>query len=395
MSSLTTTDRSGHQDILVNVLKTIAGRADAYFWHFNGENDDGYNKGSLSHLLGIDHDDMVLIMEKCGYMDAEKKVDRSQLDQLADRIGKKSCEVIQSRLTIGDGRKVLYFLRIGNSNRLHSFAAPRLLFKKDVLVEFPKRSNYPWLQLVTDEIRLLIKSLRKEEENPDPPLHDEEIKGRKEQTGARGEDKDGQEQTKSLSDFESEMIKNIVTTISGEDKPTITQRQFRSIRKYISRYMVLFLSNLDSAITTTAPQQENDEMIADMITTDADTPPQPDSAVDNCNIEEKETLKYLFAKNITRRNRTFIIERHNGKDTVIVARPFSKDSESFVVEADRSKWVDNLLPDATYVDGMCMYLARKHSDTNGKFACSRKVRKKVTTEKTSNRIQSRPREKAA
>jgi len=58
MSSLATTDRSGHQEILINVLKTIAGRADAYFWHFNEENDDGYNKGSLSHLLGIDHDDI-------------------------------------------------------------------------------------------------------------------------------------------------------------------------------------------------------------------------------------------------------------------------------------------------------------------------------------------------
>jgi hypothetical protein len=257
MSSLAPTDRSGHQEILLNVLKTIAGRVDAYFWHFNGENNDGYNKGSLSHLLGIDHDDMVLIMEKCGYMDAEKKVDRSQLDRLVDRIGKNSCELIQYRLSIGDGRKVLYFLRIGNSNSLHSFAAPRLLFKKGVLVHFPKRSNYLRLQLVTDEIGLLIKSLRKEEEeNPDPPLHDEEIKGRTEQTRARGEDKDPQEQTKSLRDFESEMIDNIVTTISREEKPTITQRQSRSIRKYISRYMVLFLSNLDSAITATPPQRK-------------------------------------------------------------------------------------------------------------------------------------------
>jgi hypothetical protein len=92
MSSLTTKDRSRHQDILINVLQTIAGRADAYCWHFNGDNDAGYNKSSLLHLLGIDHDNMVLIMEKCGYMDGEKTVDRFQLEKLVDRIGKESCE---------------------------------------------------------------------------------------------------------------------------------------------------------------------------------------------------------------------------------------------------------------------------------------------------------------
>jgi len=84
MSSLTTTDRSLHQDILINVLQTIAGRADAYCWHFNGDNGVGYNKSSLSHLLGIDHNDM----EKCGYKDGEKTVfDRFQLEKLVGRIG--------------------------------------------------------------------------------------------------------------------------------------------------------------------------------------------------------------------------------------------------------------------------------------------------------------------
>jgi len=72
MSSLVHTDRSGHQDILINVVKKIAGWADAYWWHFNGDNDADCDKSSLSHLLGIDHDDMVLIMEKCGYIDDEK-----------------------------------------------------------------------------------------------------------------------------------------------------------------------------------------------------------------------------------------------------------------------------------------------------------------------------------
>jgi hypothetical protein len=56
-----------------------------------------------------------------------------------------------------------------------------------------------------------------------------------EQTRARGKDSDPHEQTKSLSDLESEMIQNILRTISGENKATITQRLHRSIRNVFKR----------------------------------------------------------------------------------------------------------------------------------------------------------------
>jgi hypothetical protein len=125
--------------------------------------------------------------------------------------------------------------------------------------------------------------------------------------------------------------------------------------------MLPIISKFDPAITDNPPQEENDDMISDMIA-DAEIPAQPNSAVDNCNIEQEETMKNLLSKFITRDNRAFTIERHNGKDRVVVARPSSKDSNSFVREADRSKWVDKLFPDATYVDDMCIDLAGKHSD---------------------------------
>jgi hypothetical protein len=214
------------------------------------------------------------------------------------------------------------------------------------------------------------------------------------------------------------MIQNIVRTISGENKPTITQRLHRSIRKCIQRYitdasLLLCFSKWGSAITDTTPQPENADKIADAnavkiadadadkiadanadanadaedadvedVDADADaTPEQLDSAVGNCNIEE--TLKKLLSKHITRRNRAFTIERHNGKDTVVVARPSSKDPNSFVWKADRSKWVDKLLP-TTYVNGMRMYLAAKHSENYKKVAelYSLKVQKRVPTTKT-------------
>ena len=88
MSSLTTTDRSGRQDVLTNVLTTIAGQADACWWHLNGNNNAGYNESSLSHLLGTNHDDVVPTLERRGRVDRQSSVDElrswnSQLTGLA------------------------------------------------------------------------------------------------------------------------------------------------------------------------------------------------------------------------------------------------------------------------------------------------------------------------
>jgi hypothetical protein len=348
-----------------------------------------------------------------------------QLEKLVDRIGKESCKWMNYRLKdkVDNSRKLLYFLRIGLADGLHAVAALRLLFKKGLFVQLPTRSSCPRLQLESDGIKLLIESIgdKVDEKNSDPSC-DEETK-RQEQTGARGKYSDPHEQTKSLSDLESEMIQNIVQTISGENKPTITQHLHRSIRKCIQTYiadasLLLCFSKWDSAITDTIPQRENANKIADanavkIADADADkiaddnadadvdaedadaedvnasadahadtTPEQSDRAVGNCNIEE--TLKKLLSKHITRRNRAFTIERHNGKDTVVVARPSWKGPNSFVREADRSKWVDKLLPDATYVNCMCMYLAAKHSKNYKKVAelYSLKVQKRVPTTKT-------------
>jgi hypothetical protein len=79
--------------------------------------------------------------------------------------------------------------------------------------------------------------------------------------------------------------------------------------------------------------------------------------VDKDDIEE--TSKKLLSKHITTRNRTLTYEHHSGRETVFVARPCATSPESFVREAERSKWVTQMLPDMNYINGMCMYLASK------------------------------------
>jgi hypothetical protein len=71
-------------------------------------------------------------------------------------------------------------------------------FQEIVLVQLPTQSNCPRLQLESDGIQLLIKSIgeRVDEKNLDPPCH-EETK-RQEQTGARGKDLDPHESNQAL-----------------------------------------------------------------------------------------------------------------------------------------------------------------------------------------------------
>ena len=156
--------------------------------------------------------------------------------------------------------------------------------------------------------------------------------------------------------------------------------------------MLLIISKLDPAITGTPPQDENDDMIYDNVA-DGETQVQPNRAVHNCNIEQEETTKNLLSKFITRKNRAFTIERHNGKDTVVVARPSSKDSNGFLREADRSKWVEKLLPDAIYADGMCTYPAGKHSDNYAegcRAILSETPKASLNNQNSSHRIRSQP-----
>ncbi len=50
-------------------------------------------------------------------------------------------------------------------------------------------------------------------------------------------------------------------------------------------------------VIDTPPQEENGDMISDMIA-DGETQVQPNSAVDNCNIEQEETMKNLLSNSL-------------------------------------------------------------------------------------------------
>jgi hypothetical protein len=67
-------------------------------------------------------------------------------------------------------------------------------------------------------------------------------------------------------------------------------------------------------------------------------------------------LKFLF----NRENRSLQIQNYNGKDYMVVSRPYSKDVDGFIEQAKRSNWIDMLLPENVYRAGMLKNLAMNH-----------------------------------
>jgi hypothetical protein len=67
-------------------------------------------------------------------------------------------------------------------------------------------------------------------------------------------------------------------------------------------------------------------------------------------------LKSLFNGD----NRSLQIQKYNGKDSIVVFRPYSKDVDGFIEQAKQSKWIDMLLPENVYRAGMLKYLAMNH-----------------------------------
>jgi hypothetical protein len=223
MPSLGITTSNGHQlayNILVKLLKLIGASA-----NINGHGD--YNKRSITELLIISQLEMVFLLEKCGLL-----VDKKRLQQLVgNKAGcKEYCKEIPCRVTKKDkNQKLLHFLRIGLVQGESAIPSPKHQFKKGELVELPIRSFSPRLQsMETNQIELLKRSSKKTEgEQKDDP-----------QVQTKGQQGAACSETKSMSEFELEMIRNIATIFAGKEDPSkVTQHEHHSIQRYFQNFI--------------------------------------------------------------------------------------------------------------------------------------------------------------
>jgi hypothetical protein len=91
------------------------------------------------------------------------------------------------------------------------------------------------------------------------------------------------------------------------------------------------------------------------------------------------SVQEFVAKHFDRRKRTVKMECNNGRNTTLVARPFSKDEKSFVEEAKRSKWINEMLPNDAYIRGMCIHLFGWRQDIYKDVASAKSIGVTVLT----------------
>jgi hypothetical protein len=203
------------------------------------------------------------------------------------------------------------------------------------------------------------------------------------------------EKNKSMSELESEMIGNIATVFAGEEaNPSkFIQRMHRSIRRCIQncisdavKLVLLELVPPPTKQRVNAPTMDatTDAATEDATTNDAtdDAPTDAHATADNGNLEDR--LKSLLSNHFTRRNRTLVVKRDDGRDTLVVSRPFTRTPQSFVDEANRSNWLTEMLPDTSHVNGVCMCPASKcpkNCDEVGQIH-SLQIQKRIETSKT-------------
>jgi hypothetical protein len=104
---------------------------------------------------------------------------------------------------------------------------------------------------------------------------------------------------------------------------------------------------------------------------------QPEEVVED--IDMMSSVQEFVAKHFDRRKRTVKMECNNGRNTTLVARPFSKDEKSFVEEAKRSKWINEMLPNDAYIRGMCIYLFGWRQDIYKDVASAKSIGVTVLT----------------
>mmetsp|Transcript_94090 Transcript_94090/g.271958 ORF Transcript_94090/g.271958 Transcript_94090/m.271958 type:complete len:310 (-) Transcript_94090:1871-2800(-) len=95
-----------------------------------------------------------------------------------------------------------------------------------------------------------------------------------------------------------------------------------------------------------------------------DENPSPicDTAANEVVADEDEITKYLASKFREKGCHGTVIEAPNGKDQVLVIRPYSQNFKGFQNMARRTRWIDFLLPNSIYRCGMLAYIAKNYPD---------------------------------
>jgi hypothetical protein len=322
-----------------SLLKSASDRSAGYYWRLDGSEAE---PESLHHFLGIAYDSFDIIKK---ILLAQPNAPRSTHDlvvKLADDIGGKpfaeASKYNYPYLTEVEGdtkrrNQKRTYLRLGCLESSIHKVVDQYSSKGDQasLCHPPSSRNIPRL---TKEERDIIERLSR------ILPEDSEILPEENRTDTKLDNRVNHHNEKKEYSREKELeftlLNSIAKTFGLERELSHEERMTRQVRRLLRDY-VLYMVELAMDIpvpTCTAPQ-------SDVGTAE----------------DEEQDLQRQLKSVFTRKQRTLTIAANNGKDQLLVSRPYLQTIDGFVDAAKRSKWIHDLLPTNNYRLAMMKFMA--------------------------------------
>ena len=155
---------------------------------------------------------------------------------------------------------------------------------------------------------------------------------------------------KQKTDPEADLVQDIGLIF----EKSLTRKEERLIKRYLQIYL--------TDILTRALEEESTTSAAEVPVVEVKSNSEDENL--------SQSIISFISANFGRKNRTIRHESNNGRNNTLVLRPFAKDVESFMEEAKRSNWVQEMLPNNVYVEGMCFYLLHQFETTYKKVGAT-------------------------
>jgi hypothetical protein len=156
-----------------------------------------------------------------------------------------------------------------------------------------------------------------------------------------------EERTKKSASKEQELERSFFNNVSElfghERELSPKERTTRSLRRLLKQYISDIMLHVRDSVGNDGNEETADEA----------------RVVSNISNED-ETLESTLHGLFSRKKRYLTIQKHNGKDQTIICRPYMQNSDGFIREAKRSKWIEKLLPDQDYRTSFLRYTAMYH-----------------------------------
>jgi hypothetical protein len=352
-------------EVFISIFRRLSARSTNYFWCTNAKSEEDFG---VHCLLDIKHEQMQKILETFNFVGSNGSVVNSGSAKLCSLVGPDYCQSSKHKIiksNDGNGSESTatdqrYFIGIGILKGGIKKVAEQ--FEQERLIMSPQptrllREERAMLEIVLAYCNAgdYIAALPPSKQSPvPPPSKQSKVPPPSKQSKVPPPSK----QSKVLPPSKQSPAQLLDVTLILDIGHIFREgtEMNRHERRRLQRTIKCYLSGVLSA--TLAAAQEAIEASSAPATVES----EDDTNTTEDEVDMQACVAEFVSKHFGRKNRTLEHKSNNGRDTTLVARPFAKDVKSFIDEAKRSKWIQQMLPTDVYIRGMCVFLFQWRQD---------------------------------